>query len=544
VSEEFDFIIIGAGSAGCVLADALSRSGAHKVLVLEAGPMDDDLMIHIPAGVYSAYRNLKYNWNYFSAPEPSLGGRSVWTPRGRVVGGSSSINSMVYMRGHPLDYDAWAKDHRLPGWSFADCLPYFKAGESSDRGGNIWRGDNGALGVSQSRHDSPLFDAFIAAGIEAGQGYSEDLNGFCPEGVARLDATRKNGRRCSAAVAYLHPARRRANLTLRTGALVDQLMFSGNRIIGVRYRHGGSSVVAHSRREVILCGGAINSPQLLMLSGIGPADHLRSMGITPTIALDGVGQNLQDHATVVMQFASRKAFAMHRMGSPLRKLMAGLRWMIRRDGIAASNIWECGGLIRSNDEVSRPNIQYHFGPVGFEERDNGLFIVQGFAVHIDVLRPKSRGSVCLNFNDPRGKPSILFNYMSHPDDMKQMVEGVGKLRELIAQSAFRGIAGDELGASYGMTSDADIASFIRQVSETDYHPCGTCRMGYGKDAVVDGEFRVHGSEGLRVIDASVMPQVISANLNAPTQMLAARGADFILGEPQRLPQSAPFSFQQ
>lgn len=542
-AERYDYIIIGAGSAGCVLANALSRSGQNKVLVLEAGPMDRNLMIHIPAGVYSAYRNLKYNWNYASAPEPALNNRSVWTPRGRVVGGSSSINSMVYMRGHPKDYDAWQNDHGLKGWGFAHCLPYFKAGETSDRGGDTWRGDSGPLGVSQSLHDSPLMDAFIEAGQQAGQGYSDDLNGYRPEGVARLDATRKNGRRCSAAVAHLHPARRRPNLTLKTGAMVERLEFSGNRVTGVTYTEGGVRRTAEAEAEVILSGGAINSPQLLMLSGIGPADHLRDLGLTPRVALPGVGQNLQDHATVILQYASRKAFAMHKAGNPLVKLMTGLRWMIRRDGMAASNIWEAGGLIRGNDKVDIPNLQYHFGPVGFDEDGNDLIVTQGFALHIDVLRPKSRGTVTLASTDPAAKPHILFNYMAHEDDLRQMVEGVRKARELVRQPAFDGLAGEELGASHGAKSDGEIIAAIRQMSETDYHPCGTCRMGHGADAVVDGEFRVHGTEGLRVVDASVMPRVISANLNAPTQMMAARAADFILGQEQRAPLQAPFSFQ-
>jgi choline dehydrogenase len=285
-----------------------------------------------------------------------------------------------------------------------------------------------------------------------------------------------------------------------------------------------------------------------MLSGVGPADHLRAMGIIPKIALDGVGQNLQDHATVVMQYASQKAFAMHKIGNPMRKLMAGLRWMIRGDGIAASNIWECGGFIRSNDDMSRPNIQYHFGPVGFEERGDDFLITQGFAVHVDVLRPKSRGRITLNRDDPRGKPHILFNYMEHPDDLTQMTEGIGKLREIVAQPAFQGLAGDELGITRGMTSDDELARCIKQISATDYHPCGTCRMGSDEEAstgaVVDGAFKVHGTEGLRVVDASVMPQLISANLNAPVQMMAARAADFILNKPQLAPLDAPFSFQQ
>jgi len=540
---EVDYVIVGAGSAGCVLANALSRDGAHQVLVLEAGPMDRDLMIHIPAGVYKAYLNPKINWNYASAPEPALDNRNIPTPRGRVVGGSSSINSMVYMRGHPLDFDNWASQFGLPEWGFANCLPYFKAGEKSDRGGDEWRGDSGPLGVSRGNLESPLFDAFLEAGEQAGQGRSDDLNGFQPEGVARLDATRWNGRRCSAAVAHLHPALGRPNLVLKTGAVVRRLSLAGNRVTGLEFDCRGTRHAVRARREVILSGGAINSPQILMLSGIGPVDHLRENGVAPLVDLPGVGQNLHDHATVVMQWESKRNFPIHNIGNPLRKLGAGVRWMLRRDGMARSNIWEAGGLVRSNAKVAYPNIQYHFAPVGFEIIDGRIAVQQAFAIHVDQLRPKSRGQIRLNPDDPRAKPLIQFNYLSHRDDMREMVEGVRKVRDLVAQPAFDELRGRETTVAADCHSDAEITAALRQLVETDYHPCGTCRMGDDSLAVVDGEMRVHGLEGLRVVDASVMPQVTSANLNAPVQMIAARAADYILGRPQRAPVQARFSFQ-
>ena len=541
-TQEVDYIIVGAGSAGCVLANALSRDGQFQVLVLEAGPMDRDLLIHIPAGVYSAYRNPKINWNYHSAPEPALDNRSIFTPRGRVVGGSSSINSMVYMRGHPRDYDRWADEFGLTDWRFENCLPYFKAGESSDRGANEWRGGDGPLGVSHNVLQSPLIDAFLESGEQAGQGRSDDLNGFQPEGVARLDATRRNGRRCSAAVAHLHPALARPNLRLETGAIVDRLTWSGNRITGLTYQQGGTTITVSAARETILCGGAINSPQLLMLSGIGPADHLRDCGIDPVIDLPAVGQNLQDHATAVMQWESKKAFPLHRVDRPLNKLAAGMRWMLRRDGLAATNIWEAGGLIRGNDHVDYPNLQYHFGPVGADFVNDKIRLRQAFSLHIDQLRPRSRGTVRLNPDNNHGKPTILFNYLSHPDDMRELMEGVKKAREVMAQPAFAALCGREISPSADAKTDADIIAALRRMTETDYHPCGTCRMGHGTDAVVDDRMNVHGVVGLRVVDASIMPRVISANLNAPTQMIAARAADYILGRPQMPPQQARFSF--
>ena len=539
-----DYIVIGAGSAGCVLANRLSADGRHSVLLLEAGPADRSLMIHMPAGVYYAYRDPAINWNYESEPQAQLLGRRIATPRGKVLGGSSSINSMVYMRGHPLDFDGWAEQPGMAAWRHADCLPYFRAGEDSDRGADDWRGSGGPLGVTRASWPNPLYDAFLESGEQAGQGRSDDLNGYRPEGVARFDATKRHGRRCSAAVAHLRPALARPNLTVETRAMVRRITLSGNRATGVAYTRRGADRHVEATREIILCGGALNSPHMLMLSGIGPADHLRAHGIEPVLDLPGVGRNLQDHPTVIMQWECTRPLTLDRMANPLRQGIAGTRWMLTRQGIVSSSVWEAGGLIRGNDHVPYPNLQYHMAPVGMAEEGGRLKLLQAFAIHIDQLRPRSRGHVALRSADPSAKPFLHFEYLSDPHDLRELVEGVKKARELVAQPAFDPYRGRELSIGEDARTDAEIERGIRAHTETDYHPCGTCRMGTGEDAVVDPEMRVHGIGALRVVDASVMPQITSANLNAPTQMIAARAADWILGEPQRPPEYARFHFQE
>lgn len=539
----FDYIIVGAGSAGCVLANKLGADGRKSILVLEAGPMDHDLMIHVPAGVHRTWHEPKLNWNYHTEPEPELHGRSVFMPRGKVVGGSSSINSMVYMRGHPLDYDRWADECGLTQWSYEHCLPYFKSGETSDRGGDDWRGGSGPLGVSKGSFENPLYDAFIEAGEQAGQGRSDDLNGFNPEGVARFDATKKNGRRCSAAVAHLRPALKRGNVTLLVAAMAKRVLFTGNRAYGIAFDHKGAERIVHAGTQVILSGGAINSPQLLMLSGIGQADHLNDKGIKPLVNLPGVGKNLQDHASIILQYECTRSFPIHKVDKPWRKAAAGLQWVFTRSGMAASNIWEAGGLIRGNHQVTYPNLQYHFGPVGFEYSDGDIKLLQAFAIHVDQLRPRSTGSIWLKSGNPYDKPAMHFEYLADPGDLDELVEGVHKTRELVGQQAFDDLRGVELVPGPQVGSDAEIRDWIRSAVTTDFHPCGTCRMGHGADAVVDDEMRVYGVEGLRVVDASVIPQIMSGNLNAPTQMIASRAADYICGALQLAPANVSFAFE-
>ena len=541
--KQFDFVIVGAGSAGCVLANKLGEDLNNKILVLEAGPMDYNLMIHIPAGVYKAYKNPKINWNYWSEDEPELFDRNISIPRGKVIGGSSSINSMVYMRGHPLDYDRWQSECGLNDWSYDQCLPYFKAGESSDRGEDLWRGGSGNLGVTKGSFDNPLFDAFEEAGPQSGQGYSEDLNGYNPEGIARFDATRKNGRRCSAAIAHLKPAIARGNITVLTRAQVLKLDIEGNSVSGVTFQHKGKIRSVKANKEVILSGGAINSPHLLMLSGIGPSEHLKEHGINVHVDLPGVGQNLQDHSTIILQYACKKSFPIHKVNQPHRKLATGIQWVFTKKGIATSNIWEAGGLIRSSSKAKYPDIQYHFGPVGFEYNGDKISILQAFAIHVDQLRPRSRGQVTLRSANPLDKPLMTFNYLQHPEDLTEMVNGFKKARELISQPSFDEFRGIELTPGPQIQTDKQIIEFIKSAAETDYHPSCSCAMGNGDTAVVDDQMKVRGVEKLRVVDASVMPQIISGNLNAPTQMIAARAADMILEREQLSPIKANFAFE-
>ncbi|MEG6507648.1 choline dehydrogenase [Methyloligella sp. 2.7D] len=544
--EEFDYVIVGAGSAGCVLADKLSADGASKVLVLEAGPMDRNLFIHIPAGHHAIYKGPKLNWNYETVPEESLFDRKIEQPRGKVIGGSSSINAMVYMRGHPLDYDGWAADFGLEEWDYAHCLPYFKAAETSNRGASEWRGGSGPLHVTRGTTPNPLYDALLEAGTQSGQGTSDDLNGYQPEGTARFDrTTTPDGRRCSAATAYLKPALQRSNLTLKTSALARNVIVSGNRAAGVAYEHRGKIRTAHAAKEVILSGGAINSPQLLMLSGIGPADHLREMGIDVALDLPGVGQNLHDHPEVGLKYACTKPVTPHHLQTLLGKASVGMQWMAFGSGLGASNMYEGGGLVRSSAKAAYPDIQYHFCPVGvgFDSRGN-IKLDQGFHIHQDLMRPTSRGELCLRSADPNDKPSLRFNYLQTEEDRRVLVDGLLRGREVVAQRAFDHLRGEEIYPGKDVTGYADLERYIRSTMDTVFHPCGSCRMGSDEMAVVDAELRVHGIEGLRVADASVMPRVVSGNTNAPTQMLAGRAADYILGRPRLAPFHAHFSFQE
>lgn len=541
---EYDYIIVGAGSAGCVLANRLSEDTQNRVLVLEAGPMDRNFFIHIPAGVYRIYNNPELNWNYTSEPAKGMGNRRIPIPRGRVVGGSSTINAMVYMRGHPHDFDGWARDFDLPTWDYAHCLPYFRKAERSDRGENAWRGGSGPLGVSRGTSDNPLYDVFVDAGSGSGVGISEDLNGYQPEGLARFDATKWEGRRCSAADAYLHPILSRSNLFLETEAQVERLVLRNGRAHGVTYVQAGKRRTAICKREVILCGGALNSPQLLLLSGIGPADELRAAGIDPVIDLPGVGSNLQDHADISLQWACTKPVTLDRIGSPLRMAAAGAEWLLHKSGPAASNFWEAGGLVRTNSEVPYGNFELQFIPVAIDYQGSKTILKQGFQIHISQARPESRGSIRLQSADPFVAPRIDINLLDTEGDSREMIEGIRLTREIVSQPVFDPYRGAEISASASSTNDQDLLRYVRENAITDYHPACTCRMGNDAMAVVGPNLRVHGVDGLRVVDASVMPRITGVNLNAPTIMIAEKAADLILGKTPLAPIHVPLQLNQ
>jgi choline dehydrogenase len=540
--HEYDYIIVGAGSAGCVLADRLSEDGASSVLILEAGPPDRNLMIHMPAGVYSVWSNPKLNWNYQSETEPQMDARNIPVPRGRVLGGSSSINSMVYLRGHPTDYDRWAAEHGLPSWDYAHCLPYFRKSERSERGESEWHGGSGPLGVSIGRTPNVLYDTFVAAGAEAGVGSSDDLNGFRPEGLGRYDSTKWNGRRCSAAVAYLHPAAARGNLTIKTGAHVERVLLERGRAVGVVYLSTEGTITARARHEVVLSGGAINSPHLLMVSGIGPADLLEKAGIPLAHELPGVGQNLQDHVDFVMQWHCTKPVSIDHLANPLVKAAVGARWLLTRGGPVASNIWEAGGVVRSEAGLVAPNIQYHFCPVGIDQVGSEIKLKPGFQIHVSQLRQESRGHLAPADSSSRTPPRIFFNFLATDHDRRELVEGLKLTRHIVNQPVFNAYRGAELTPGPGVKTEAEMMDFVRRNAATEFHPSCTCRMGGGDMAVVDEQLKVRGIEGLRVVDASVMPNVISANLNATVMMIAEKTADVIRGRAPLPPHRPAFFF--
>jgi choline dehydrogenase len=541
VSEEsYDYIIIGSGSAGSVLAHRLGAIPENRILVLEAGGEDRwfDWKIHMPAAFAYPLANDRINWAYHSEPDPFMDKRRMYCPRGRVVGGSSSINGMVYIRGHARDYDHWAQAG-LMGWSYAEVLPYFRRAEARDLGANAYHGGDGPLHVTRGHTPQPLFQAWLAAGREAGYPMTDDLNGYQQEGLGPMDMTTFRGRRWSAARAYLRPALGRGNVTLLTRALSTRILFEGRRASGVEYVKGGQLARARARREVIVAGGAINSPQLLLLSGVGAADHLQGLGIPVIHDLPGVGQNLQDHIETYVQHACLQPITLYPvMKSPLRQLLVGMQWTFFGSGPGATNHFEAGGFIRSRAGVEHPDLQYHFLPIAASYDGSQKQEGHGFQAHVGPMRPTSRGHVKLRSKDPRQAPEILFNYMQTEGDRIEMRAAIRLTREIFAQKAFDPYRGPELSPGPGVMADAEIDAHIRAKGESAYHPSGSCKMGLKTDpmAVVDEAARVHGLEGLRVVDASIMPQVVSGNLNAPTIMMAEKLSDAILGRPP-LPRS-------
>jgi choline dehydrogenase len=528
-----DYIIVGAGSAGCVLANRLSEDADVRVLLLEAGGRDTSWKVRMPSAMAEAINGPAFNWQYETEPEPFLDGRRVGHPRGRVLGGSSSINGMMYIRGHALDYDRWAQSG-CKGWAYADLLPYFRRMESFPGGADDYHGVDGPLNVTIPEVANPLARAFIAAGIEAGYPASDDVNGRQQEGFGRSDRTTYKGVRWNTASAYLKPVAGRANLEIVTGALVERVAVEGGRATGVVYRQNGQQITVRADREVILAGGAINSPHLLLLSGIGPAEQLREHGIEVVADLPGVGENLHDHADIAVKQACTEPVSLHDAVQPFGKLKIGIRWFLLKDGLGATNHYEAAAFIRSRAGIEHPDLQLTFLPmaVAAEVAQSSTSIGQhAYMTHADLLRPTSRGRLWLRSADPRDKPRMVFNYLQTQHDIDGLTAAVRLIREIHAQPALARLSGAELAPGPEVKTDAEIHDWLRRNTDTSYHPVSTCRMGRSGDAtaVVDDACRVMGVDGLRVADASIMPDLVSGNTNAPTIMIAEKAADLIRG---------------
>ncbi len=531
MTDQFDFIIAGAGSAGCAMASRLSEDPRNRVLVLEFGGTDAGPFIQMPAALSYPMNMPLYDWGYVSDPEPHLGGRRLATPRGKVIGGSSSINGMVYVRGHACDFDTW-EEMGASGWGYRHVLPYFKRQEHSHGGQGGWRGTNGPLHVQRGTKWNPLFDAFKEAGEQAGYGVTEDYNGERQEGFGDMEMTVYKGRRWSAANAYLKPALRRGNLQLVKGALVRRVLIEDGRAVGVEFETGGEIREARAAREVIVSASSINSPKILMQSGIGDAGHLNEMGIEVVADRPGVGANLQDHLELYLQQACTQPITLYKHWNLVSKAVIGAQWLFFKQGLGASNQFESCAFIRSRPGVKYPDIQYHFLPFAVRYDGQAAAEGHGFQAHVGPMRSKSRGHVRLTSGDPREKPSILFNYMSHEEDWQDFRTCIRLTREIFGQEAFAPYRGKEIQPGETLQSDDELDGFIREHVESAFHPCGTCRMGAKDDpmAVVDPECRVIGVEGLRVADSSIFPQITNGNLNAPSIMVGEKASDHILGK--------------
>jgi choline dehydrogenase len=526
--REFDYVIVGAGSAGCVLANRLSADGKHSVLLLEAGPEDKNLWIHVPLGYGKLFKKKTVNWMYQTEPEPELGGRQVFQPRGKVLGGSSSINGLLYVRGQHEDYDRW-RQRGNSGWGYDDVLPYFKKAEDQQRGGDKYHGVGGPLTVSNLGHPDPLSAAFIDAAAETGLPVNSDFNGASQEGVGFFQTTTKGGRRASTAMAYLRPANSRGNLYVETSALAQRILFDGRRARAVEYRQHGVLRTASARKEILVSGGAYNSPQLLQLSGVGPAELLKQHGIDVVLDAPGVGNDLQDHMQVrIVTRCSQRITLNDILNHPVRRIMAGARYAAFRTGPLTIAAGTSGAFFKTNPRLASPDVQIHFLPFSTDKMGEKLHAFSGFSASVCQLRPESRGSLRIKSADPAEPPAIRINYLATETDRTAFVEGIKILRKILAAPALKPFVTEEVEPGPKITSDEDILNFCRYRGSTVYHPTSTCRMGNDPLAVVDQRLRVRGIEGLRVVDASVMPDLMSGNTNAPTIMIAEKASDMIL----------------
>jgi choline dehydrogenase len=542
VTERVDVVIVGAGSAGSALANRLSADPSRSVLVLEAGRWDRkwDVFIHMPAALTYPIGSRFYDWKYESDPEPHLGGRRVYHARGKVVGGSSSINGMIFQRGNPLDYEKWAREPGMAHWDYAHCLPYFKRMETCTAGADEYRGGDGPLVLERGPADNPLFQAFFEAGRQAGYPITSDVNGRQQEGFAPFDRNVHRGRRLSASRAYLHPVLDRPNLTVRTRALAARVTFDGTRATGVDYVHRGKLKHVEAG-EVVLCGGAINTPQLLQLSGIGDEQLLAAQGIRTVAHLPGVGRNLQDHLEVYVQYASKQPVTLQPQLAQWRKPIIGAQWLFLRKGPGASNHFEGGGFVRSNDQVDYPNLMFHFLPIAIRYDGSTPAGGHGYQVHIGPMYADVRGTVAIRSRDPRVHPALRFNYLSTENDRREWVEAIRTARDILNQPAMEPFNGGEISPGPSVSTDEEILDWVRRDAETALHPSCTAKMGTDADAVVDPDtMGVHGVEGLRVVDASVMPTITNGNIYAPVMMIAEKAADLILGETPLPPEHVDF----